>query len=437
MNNTLRALGAVLLTGLAISGLRADDWPQWMGPQRDGVWRETGILDKFPAKGPTVKWRVPVAAGYSGPAVADGRVFLTDFVTTAGPAKEGFDRAKVAGTERVLCFDAKGGKLLWKHEHKCTYRISYPVGPRCTPTVHAGKVYALGAEGLLLCLDAEKGTKLWSRDLKADYKIEAPFWGFAGHPLVDGKKLICLVGGEGSVAVAFDKDTGKELWKALSAQEPGYSSPTIIEAGGKRQLLIWHPESVNGLDPETGKSYWSVEVVATNGTSIMAPRQMGDRLYVGGWGNKAALLELAKDRPEAKLLWRGKRDTALYPVNGTPFVEKGYLYGVCSGGELRCVELATGKRLWESYAATGGAKAGSGTAHLVKHGDRFFLFSETGHLIIAKLSPKGYEEISRCKVLEPTTLAFGRKVAWAHPAFAGKCAYARNDRELVCVSLEK
>src|SRR5512138_910694 len=119
-------------------------------------------------------------------------------------------------------------------------------------------VYTIGAEGLRCCLHAEKGTELWSKDLKAEYKTTTPMWGFCGHPLVDGQKLICLVGGEGSLAVAFDKDSGKELWRALSAKDQGYCPPTLIEAGGKRQLLMWDPEKLNSLDPETGKSYWSL-----------------------------------------------------------------------------------------------------------------------------------------------------------------------------------
>lgn len=135
--------------------------------------------------------------------------------------------------------------------------MSYPAGPRATPTVSGGKVYTLGTEGDLICFEAAKGKILWQRNFKEDYQVQTPMWGFTGHPLIDGQKLIYLVGGAGSVAVAFDKDTGKELWRALTAKEPGYCPPTIIEAGGKRQLIIWHPESVNSLDPETGKVYWS------------------------------------------------------------------------------------------------------------------------------------------------------------------------------------
>jgi outer membrane protein assembly factor BamB len=433
-----KALPLALLAALLIPAARGDDWPQWLGPRRDSVWRETGILERFPKGGPKVLWRAPVGGGYAGPAVAAGRVYVTDYLTTADTAGNPAARAKIEGTERVLCLDAETGKPLWKHEYPCHYEISYPAGPRCTPTVHDGKVYTLGAMGNLLCLDAEQGKVVWSLDLKREYKTKAPMWGFAGHPLIEGNKLICLVGGEGSVAVALDKDTGKEIWRSLSAKGPGYCPPTLIEAGGKRQLLIFHAESVNSLDPQTGKPYWSVPLEPAYGMSVAAPRHLGNYLFAGGIGTKAALLELAPDRPDAKVVWRGDTSTGVYCCNSTPFLEDGMIYGNdCQTGNLRGVKLENGERLWDTYAPTTGGRdrVSHGTAFLVKNGDRFFLFNEKGELIIARLSPKGYEEVSRCKLLEPTGDAFGRHVVWSHPAFAGRCVFARNDKELVCASL--
>jgi outer membrane protein assembly factor BamB len=429
-------LASVALALLGLPAVRGDDWPQWMGPNRDDVWREQGLLTRFPPGGPKVLWRAKIDGGYAGPAVANGRVFVTDYVTTGDRKPNAAARPELKGTERVLCFDAVSGKPLWKDEYPCTYKISYPAGPRCTPTVSGGKVYTLGAMGDLRCLDAESGKLLWSKDLKQEYKVEAPFWGFAGHPLVDGQRLICVVGGRGATAVAFDKDTGKELWRALSAKLTGYSPPTLIQAGGKKQLIIWHGEAINSLDPENGKVYWSVPLEPSYGMAIMAPRQWKDYLFAGGIGDQAVLLKLAADRPAAQEVWRGKPKTALYPVNSTPFLEDGYIYGVDQPGQLRCVKLQTGERLWETSAPTSGERlAPTGTAFLVKNGDRFVLMSETGDLILARLTPKGYEEVSRAKILEPTGDGFGRRVVWSHPAFANRCVFARNDRELVCVSL--
>ena len=434
----MRTLTAFLLGFIAVSEARADDWPQWMGPKRDNVWREKGIIDTFPRDGPKVVWRAKVGNGYSGPAVADGLLFVTDFVPDKEVAnKDNFDREKYAGRERVLCFHTKTGELKWKHDYPCTYTVSYPNGPRCTPNVDAGRVYTLGAEGNLFCFEARTGKVIWSRDFIKDYGVNAPLWGFAAHPLIDGDRLICLVGGENSVAVVFDKNNGKEVWKALSAAEPGYSPPTIIEAAGTRQLLIWHPESLNSLHPETGKVFWSVKQDTANGTSIMSPRKLGDFIYLGAWMRKGVVLKLDADKPGAKAVWKGNRDSAVYPINNTPFLENGHIYGVCTDGELRCVDMKNGARVWETYEPVIGKKAQSATAHLVKHEDRFFIVAETGDLIIAKLTPKGYKEIGRWHMQAPTSKAFGRSVAWSHPAFAQHCVFARNDRELICVSLAK
>jgi outer membrane protein assembly factor BamB len=432
-------LAAILVCTLRYACL-AEDWPQWMGEQRDGIWRETGILEKFPEGGPVIKWRVPIHGGYAGPAVAGGRVYVTDYIRSDGDAKPNPNaRSEVQGKERILCLNAADGKEIWKHEYDCPYNISYASGPRCTPTVNGGRVYTLGAEGNLLCLDAAKGKVLWSHDLKTAYQAETPQWGFTGHPLVDGDKLICLVGGPGSVAVAFDKNTGKELWKGITAKDQGYSPPTIIEAGGQRQLLLWHPEALCSLDPESGKEFWSVPLKPMYGMSIMAPRKFGDLLYAGGIGEVSVLLRLAKDKPAAEVVWRGDNQSSVYSVCSTPLVDDdGTMYGVCQRGQLRGIEFATGKRLWETLKPTTGERPlSSGTAFLVKNGDRHFLFSETGNLIIAHLSPKGYEEISRAHLLAPTSDAFGRSVVWSHPAFAQKCIFARNDKEIVCASLAK
>ncbi|VTS07484.1 PQQ-binding-like beta-propeller repeat protein [Tuwongella immobilis] len=433
-------LGCSMLGLLMLAPMvRADDWPQWMGPNRDGGWKETGILDRFPSGGPVVKWRTEVGYGYSGPAVAGDTVFVTDYVNAAGKITNDFGkRDRLKGKERVLAFDRRDGKLLWTHEYPIEYDISYPSGPRATPTIHGGKVYTQGAEGNLICLDAASGKLLWQHDLKKKYRTEAPMWGFSTHPLVDGQKLITLVGGKDSLVVAFDKDTGAEIWKSLNGKEPGYSSPVIVNAGGTRQLLIFHAEAIASLDPESGKAHWSVPFKPMYGMSILTPQVSNDLLFVGGIVSKGIMLKLAKDRPAAEVLWKGERDTALYPKTSSPLVDNGYLYGVDMDGELRCVNMETGERLWETNEpTTGGKKANSGTAFLVRNGDRLFLFGENGVLTIAKLSTKGYEPIDSAKIIEPTNPVFGRMVVWTHPAFAHKCVFVRNDRELICVSLEK
>jgi outer membrane protein assembly factor BamB len=242
------------------------------------------------------------------------------------------------------------------------------------------------------------------------------------------------------VAVAFDKDTGRELWRALSAKEIGYCPPTLIHHGGRRQLIIWHPEAVNALEPETGKLLWSVPFESRAGLSVATPRLAGDALFITTFYNGSLLLRLAEGGSPS-VLWRSQkaseRDTTeLHSIIPTPFLDGDHIYGVCSYGQLRCLELATGKRVWETLAATTPEKETRwGNAFLVQHADRFFLFNERGDLIIARLTPKGYAEVSRAHLLEPTNTDPGRPVVWSHPAFANRCVYARNDREIIAVSL--
>jgi outer membrane protein assembly factor BamB len=439
-------LTAVLLLVPALA--HADDWPQWMGPTRDGQWKETGILQKFPEGGPKKLWSAPIGGGYSGPAVVGDRVFVTDYQATDGKqiVNNPGGTSKREGKERVVCLDAKSGKEVWKHEYDCPYNVSYAVGPRCTPTVHDGKVYTLGAMGDLRVLEAATGELVWSKDFKKDYAAKTPLWGFAGHPLVYKNLVVCLVGGE-QLLVAFDKNSGKEEWKAIQtpgAGLAGYCSPALIEAGGVTQLVVWHPKQLVSVNPDNGKQHWAVDLVPFGNMSIMSPRQHGDYLYAGGIGWAGVVLKLDRDKPAVEEVWRGKtgREEGLFPVNMTPTIEDGVIYGTDQPGPLRAVKLTTGQRLWSTLQPVIGKdepenrnKHGSGTAFLVKNGDRYFIFGENGDLVIARLSPEKYEEISRAKLLEPTSEAFKRSVVWAHPAFANKCVYARNDKEVVCYSL--
>ncbi len=427
------------VVALLITPAWADDWPQWLGPQRDSVWREKGIVTDFPSAGLPVKWRTPVGLGYAGPAVADGKLFVMDYQSSQGTIENApGTRITLTGQERVLCFDIATGRELWKHAYERAYGISYPSGPRCTPTVDGAKLYTLGAEGDLLCLETATGRVVWSKVLNTEYKTTTPNWGYTAHPLVLGDLLYCVVGGEGSVAVAFDKHTGREVWRALTASEPGYCPPTLMEHGGAKQLLIWHPQALNSLDPRTGKVYWSVPLAPSYGMSLTAPRKSGSHLFASGIGNASVLLKLDDAKPAAEVVWRGTPKTAVHCANSTPLIIDGTIYGAdCQLGALMGVRLSDGERLWQTFEPTSGGerRASHGTAFLVRHEDRCFLMTETGDLVLAQLSPQGYQEQGRFHVLEPTNECFGRQVVWSHPAFANKCVFARNDKELVCVDL--
>jgi outer membrane protein assembly factor BamB len=234
---------AIILIGATAVDIVADDWTGWMGNQRDGVYRESGIIDAIPASGLNVKWRTSISGGYAGPAVADGKVFVFDYQKTAGESfNDPIKRANVQGKERLLALSEETGDILWEHAYDCPYSISYPAGPRCTPTVDGKHVYILGSESDLRCLKVADGELVWKKTLKEDFSAEVPIWGFASHLLVDGDLLYSMVGGKGQGVIAFDKMTGEVKWKALDARA-GYCPPSIIEAGGTRQLIIFQPES--------------------------------------------------------------------------------------------------------------------------------------------------------------------------------------------------
>jgi outer membrane protein assembly factor BamB len=445
----------------AATAARADDWPQWMGPQRDGVWREDGIVEKFPAGGPKVVWKQPCGAGYSGPSVAGGKLYLPDLVPEGGLPESGFAKGLYKGQERLVCRDAANGKELWADAYPVAYTISYPGGPRCHPTVDGGKVYTLGAMGDLRCLDAATGKLVWAKNFVKDYGATIPVWGFAAHPLVDGDKLICLAGGSNDrLVIAFDKNTGNEVWASQSVQgDFGYSPPVVHEFGGKRQLIIWHTKAVVGLDPASGKRIWKQDFdVKFALTAPMARKVGADGLFVTSFYNGSMFLKVGADR--ADVVWKSKakgekaeQTTDLSSIMPTPVIDGDTAYGVCSYGQLRGLDVPSGKRLWETMQATRGKRTPAkvaaeetpgqverwSNAFLTPQGGRCFLFNEQGDLIIAKLSRAGYEEIDRATVIEPTnTMAgAGRRVCWVHPAYANKCVFVRNDREVICLSLAK
>lgn len=428
----MRTLWLGLSAGMMIcvcSPLRADDWPQWRGPRRDGVWRETGIVEKFGTAELKPRWRVPVSGGYSGPTVADRRVYLTDRL--AEPEQK----------ERVLCFRFDDGRLLWSFEYPCLYTISYRAGPRASVTVDEGRAYALGSMGHLHCLEAASGRLLWSKIPGKDWDVEVPTWGVAAAPLVEKDLLIVQIGARpGACVAAFDKRTGAERWAALN-DPASYSAPVCIDQAGRRVVVCWTGTRVVGLDAQSGRLLWAKEYGYDRWViAIATPVVQGDRLLVTACDRGAMMLRLLEDRPAAELLWwrhgsYDQPDDGLHALMCTPLLAGDYLYGVSAYGVLRCLDARQGERIWEDTTVTSQVRWGN--AHLVQNGERTWIFNDQGELIIARLAPGGYEEIDRARLLRPTRgqLSRGEGVTWSHPAFAQRHVLNRNDEELVCVSL--
>jgi hypothetical protein len=400
----------------------ASDWPQWRGSERDGRWLESDVLTMFPSEGLRVAWRAAIGRGWSSPVVTGGRVVVTDVIV---------DNA--AASERILCFAELDGQLLWEHR----YPVAYPEwalepaggGPRATPVIRDSRVYSLGSLGDLMCLNLATGHVIWRKNLAREYGVE-PFSGITASPMIDGDRLILQLSAKpNACVVAFDLTTGGECWRALGDSFT-YSSPIILTAGGKRQLIVWSQEAVTSLDPQTGATWWR-EVSPTPGDMAVAtPVWHQDRLLVGGM-----MFRLETDRPAATLLWPESEapKNRVLSNTSTALLRDGFVYSAKTSGELVCLDASSGNLVWQSTEVT--APGNGSSIHLTPSGETVFLFTDQGDLISAQLTPQGYRELSRAHLVEPTFPFGNKKRAWTAPAFANRHVLLRNDLELIRVSL--
>ncbi|MGB3119652.1 MAG: PQQ-binding-like beta-propeller repeat protein [Verrucomicrobiales bacterium] len=412
--------------------LQAADWPEFQGEGRQNVWTETGILQSFAAGGLRQKWSTPVAAGYGGPTVAGDSVFLMDRPDESH--------------ERIVCVNRETGASRWIHAYDCRYgQVGYGYGPRGSVTIRNGRAYAMGTMGNLHCLDAATGEVLWAKDLMASYKVDLPIWGLTNSPLVEGNHVIvqASAGEEGACLVAFDKANGAEKWRAFG-DKASYVSPIMIQQAGKRVLVAWTGFRIAGMNAVTGEVYWEIETrprkmpINVPGPALNAA---GDRMFLSVFYDGSRMIELDQTAPKARQLWaragmNEHKTDALHAMISPPCFQGDHIYGIDSYGQMRCLDPTTGDRIWEDQTAT--AYGRWSTVFMVRHGDHTWILNEQGDLILAKLSPQGYHEISRAKVIEPTTPLPQREsgaVLWSPPAYANRCVYLRNDRELICVDL--
>lgn len=420
----------LLLLAALLPALDVQDpeWPQWRGPTRDGVWSEQAARTSLPDT-LTPKWTTAIGSGYSGPTIAGGRVYVMDRIDEPNEI------------ERVQCFEWQTGKPIWSHEYACAYvGVSYKAGPRCSVHIHDGLAYSLGTMGHLFCFDAVSGDVRWQKDLNKEYAIDMPIWGISAAPVIEGKLLIVPVSGKDAYLVAFDRKTGKEQWRAFS-DRGNYSAPIVIDHAGKRVLVCWSGDRVLGVAPNTGELYWQYPLKAKNMPLACAtPLLHQDKLFLTAFYDGCVLLRLDQKKPAVSEVWRRRgrselRTDGLHSIISTPIAIEDHIYGVDSYGQLRCLSLADGERVWEDQTAV--PRARWATIHFVKNGDRVWMFNDRGELLITKLSPDGFEELDRAKLLKPTRgqLNRGNGVCWSHPGFAYGHVFVRNDEVLVCADL--
>ena len=371
----------------------AQDWPDWRGINRDGTWTENGIVEKFEASKLTPVWTVSIGSGYSGPTVSNGKVYVTDL------------KKEPTQTEGILCFDEKTGKKLWEYRYNCEYSVGYPAGPRASVVINNGKAFSLGTMGNLFCFDANNGEVIWQKDLNTEYQIRMPIWGISATPLiVDNKIILQISGSNNACVIALDKNTGKEIWKNLD-DIAAYSAPVIIEKNGKKTVVVWTENSLSGLNTENGNIFWRFPWKVGSGMSIATPVLYGNYIFVSCFYSGSMLIKLSDDYTSAEKVWQRcgeseRKTDALHCVMNTPVILDEFIYGVDSYGELRCLELKTGNRVWENLSAV--KKDRWANIHFVQNGNKTWMFNEHGELIISELSPNGFKEISRTKIIEPT-----------------------------------
>ena len=410
------------------------DWPAWRGPRGDGSWNAPSLSDKWPAEGLPTEWSVDVGGGYAGISVAASRVISMDRRVTPAP-DENSPAADSKNTktehERVLCFDLETGAELWAFEYEQPYgNLDYGNGPRAAPTIHGDVVLTLGALGKLHCLNVADGSVVWAHDLVKDFKGRPPMWGYAASPRIhNGTVLVFAGGSDGFCVLAFDLQTGSLKWHSLS-DEAGYSWPVPVQRNNHTQLVCWTPSHVRGIDAADGRSLWSIPYEITYGVSIATPIVHESIALVCGYWAGSRAIELGDAPSNAKLLWEENR--YLRGLMSQPLYRNGHVYLLDKQYGLTCFELKTGKKLWDdgNTLTPRGRNPQASIVWLNEAGrtdrNRILALNSEGELVLATITPDGFTEHTRSRIIEPT---------WAHPAFVGQRVLARSDTKLVCVRL--
>jgi len=405
--------GICVFSFVAIAGvsLIAQDWPQFLGPGRDGVYEGPALAREWADESPREVWRRSIGEGFAGPVVAEGRVLL-------------FHR--VAGEEILEAFMADTGERLWRYAYPTTYRddFGFDEGPRSSPVVDAGRVFTFGAQGQLHAVDLETGTGLWNVDTREQFRFSKAFFGAAGTPLVEDGRVLANIGGQnGAGIVAFSASTGDVLWTSTN-EEASYSSPIVATFGGVRHAVFFTRNNVVALDPATGRvrfeRSWRARIRAS--VNAATPLVVDDHLFISAqYGTGAGVFRIAG--LDLEEVWTS--DDVLSNHYATSVYRDGYLYGYHGrqeyGPSFRAVAFDSGEVAWD----TGPFGAGSVTVA----GELLVLMKESGELVLADASPDGFVPVAAAQLLPPTVRAY--------PAIADGHLFVRNDDTLLAVDLTR
>jgi outer membrane protein assembly factor BamB len=410
----LRRLATLALIVAACSSLAAD-WPQWLGPNRNGV--STEIVAPWSSP-PKAIWRKPVGDGNGGPVVAGGKVYI-------------LTKVKDKDQEEVIAFDATTGNEIWRSAYdRPPFTSLYGTGPRSTPTVVDGRVYTMGVTCLLTCFDAASGKQIWQTDVLKEFSASRLTFGSAVSPLVDNGRVYVMAGAKNGALAAFNASDGKLVWKDAD-DHATYSSPIMRSEGDATQLLFLAQSGIVALAPGDGKVFWRVPLVDKLLESSSTPAICGDTLLASSitFGSLGIKLGMKDGKVEGKEIWKNPALTCYF---ATPVgIGADYFYVVTGSrpgarptvATLHAVEAKTGKVLWSR------PKVGTYHASLMRTGDnKLLMLEEVGDLVLVDPDPKEYRELARAKVCGDT---------WAHPALSDGRLYLRDSKELICLPLAK
>ncbi|MCA9123157.1 MAG: PQQ-like beta-propeller repeat protein [Planctomycetaceae bacterium] len=408
----LSLIGLLFLHGVATA--HEHDWPQHLGPDRNGISAERGLLDKWPAGAPKEVWRIKGGVGMSGLAISGGRLFTM---------------VQREGRQFVVALNAATGASIWQTPVASAYENAMGDGPRGTPTVAKGSVFVFTGQGILVALSAEDGRILWSHDSVAELRAETADYGMACSPLVVDGRVIVTVGAPNATVVAYDASSGELAW-ATGNETTGYSSPALLDVGGREQVVVHSGSAVLGLEPKSGVILWRYPYVTDFSCNIATPIEIDGKVFVSSGENHGCVL-LALERDGEKFsvreVWssQGPR-SVLRNEWQTSILLDGYLYGMDNVGgagpitHLTCIDASTGERMWQETRF--------GKGNLIAADGKLFMSSLKGELIIARISPRGYDEIGRSIVIDSTRQA---------PALANGLLYLRDNNNIACFDVRK
>jgi outer membrane protein assembly factor BamB len=416
-------LAAWLLAVPALATAPPDntDWNQWRGPKRDGHSPDTGLLKQWPSGGPPLAWKATgIGAGYSSVAVQGDRIFTMGDV----------------GDDCILVAMSLDGKIVW------TAKVSkasgpkdqggYP-GPRCTPSTDGKIVVALGGFGDLVCVDRADGKEMWRKNLESDLGGKTPHWGYSESPLIDGNTVVCIPGGKQGSVVALNKETGATVWKSDALQgNAEYTSLMPVEIGGVAQYLVVTKGTCAGIAAKDGKVLWKGS--HPGGTAVIATPVYADGIVfmtvAYGVGCKAFKISSTGGAFSAEVAYtdegNDKKSKILDNKTGGVIVVGEHVYGVTDGGKLKCVELKTGKVVWEDRCVGCKGSVAFADGHLVVRGE-----DGRGAIVLVEATPEGYKEKGRFDQPERS-----KKTAWPHPVVFGGKLYIRDQDVLLCFDVK-